>query len=80
MTLQEAKDQVANELGFYSWDICLASNNISQITKVMNLAAELFAQSQVNEAIETSEGILERYAEGTLPFIDAIEELKRLKR
>lgn len=66
MTLQEAKEQIARELGYTDWDTVdwyqLDSNEVNTeapyaFEKYSNKAAELYAHSKWDEACEAQKGL-----------------------
>lgn len=77
MTLQEAKDQVAKKHGWPDWWSVDFNRSVVGQETMRDEAAELYAQSQVNEAYSNVIKFLDSFAGNT---DELIEELKKLKR
>ncbi len=62
MTLQEAKDRVAEKHGLTSWEnACFVwAGWVKQMEPHMDEAAELYARSKVSEALKLAESLAEK--------------------
>lgn len=88
MTLQEAKDQVAKSKNFIDWPDLCARDHYTNLEHATDKAAELYAQSQVNESLDKAIEAATKlsyspWGHESFPVIvseSLIEELKRLKR
>jgi 3-dehydroquinate synthase class II len=77
ITLQECKDQVAKEDGKYSWDLVLATNDIQTITRVMNVAAELYASLKLKAKEEEIERLNAAFKNGCDVYSDDVKDLSK---
>lgn len=81
MTIQEAKDQVAKSKNFIDWPDLCARDHYTNLEHATDKAAELYAQSQVNEAIQKAIDCISDSSWRCYEWKEnAIRELKKLKR
>lgn len=90
MTLQEAKDQVAKNNVWESWSEVIDWHNReklqNEIGEFVDEVSELYAQSQVNDALDKAIEIVNKEMEYSVDDLEykaterITEELKRLKR
>ena len=89
MTIQQAKDDVAKIHGFDNFQECYfmgLETSTALLIKYCDEAAEKYAQSQVNDALDKAIEIVNKEMEYSVDGLEykvterIIEELKKLKR
>lgn len=86
MNLQQAKDQVSKDYLWNHFQEIIDDHRYEIALKITNEAAELYAQSQVNDALDKAISIVSKHQDEStdnaeyLGHLKVIEELKRLKR
>lgn len=80
MTIQEARNKVALWNGHGDWLTLVFRENLTSVLLLDVEAAELYGDSQYNQALEDALKILSSDEALTNPHFKYSEELKRLKR